>query len=81
MEMVVLYTIFMKYSSKTQAGTDFTVLICAELFIYILGMSVSGFLAANIGYESLFTLGGLISIPGFIMAYYLFRKLNKTSDS
>jgi hypothetical protein len=79
MEMVVLYTIFMKYSSKTQAGTDFTVLICAELLIYILGMSVSGFLAANIGYASLFTLGGIISIPGFIIAYYLFTKL-KNND-
>ncbi len=79
MEMVVLYTIFMKYSSKTQAGTDFTVLICAELLIYILGMSVSGFLAANIGYASLFTLGGLVSIPGFIVAYYLFTKL-KNND-
>ena len=77
MEMVVLYTIFMRFSSKDQAGTDFTVLACAELLIYILGMSVSGFLAANIGYTSLFILGGLLSIPGFLVAYYFLRILNK----
>ncbi|KEI34895.1 AmpG permease [Francisella sp. W12-1067] len=45
----------MKFSSKKQAGTDFTILICFELLIYILGMSVSGFLAANIGYSMLFS--------------------------
>jgi hypothetical protein len=75
MEMVVLYTIFMKFSSKDQAGTDFTILVCAELLIYILGMSASGFLAANIGYSMLFILGGAISIPGFLIAFFLLRKL------
>ncbi|QIW10934.1 MFS transporter [Francisella sp. LA112445] len=75
MEMVVLYTIFMKFSSKDQAGTDFTILVCAELLIYILGMSASGFLAANIGYSMLFILGGAISIPGFLIAFLLLRKL------
>ncbi|QIV93939.1 MFS transporter [Allofrancisella frigidaquae] len=76
MEMIVLYTIFMKFSSKNQAGTDFTILICFELLIYILGMSVSGFLAANIGYSMLFTLGGAISIPGFLIAYFFLKKLS-----
>lgn len=75
MEMIVLYTIFMKFSSKDQAGTDFTVLVCAELLIYILGMSLSGFLAANIGYSMLFTLGGIISIPGYLIALLLLQKL------
>ncbi|QLE78442.1 MFS transporter [Francisella sp. Scap27] len=80
MEMVILYTIFMKFSSKSQAGTDFTVLICAELLIYILGMSVSGFLAANIGYAALFILGGTLSIPGFLAAYYFLMVLNKQTS-
>ncbi|XSZ47327.1 hypothetical protein ACP8HZ_00390 [Francisella noatunensis] len=75
MEMIVLYTIFMKFSSKDQAGTDFTVLVCAELLIYILGMSLSGFLAANIGYSMLFALGGIISIPGYLIALLLLQKL------
>ncbi|WP_150467558.1 MFS transporter [Francisella sp. SYW-9] len=75
MEMVVLYTIFMKFSSKSQAGTDFTILVCAELLIYISGMSISGFLAVNIGYSMLFILGGTISIPGFLIAFFLLRKL------
>ncbi len=78
-EMIVLYTLFMRFSSKDQAGTDFTVLICAELLIYILGMSISGFLAANIGYTSLFILGGLLSIPGFLVAYFFLRVLTKAS--
>lgn len=65
----------MKFSSKDQAGTDFTVLVCAELLIYILGMSLSGFLAANIGYSMLFTLGGIISIPGYLIALLLLQKL------
>lgn len=80
MEMIVLYTIFMRFSSKDQAGTDFTVLVCAELLIYILGMSLSGFLAANIGYTSLFMMGGLLSIPGFLVAYFFLRVLNKADQ-
>ena len=73
MEMVVLYTIFMKFSSKDQAGTDFTILVCVELLIYILGMSISGFLAANIGYSMLFILGGAISMPGFLITFFLLK--------
>ncbi len=76
MEMVVLYTIFMQHCSKKQAGTDFTILICAELLIYISGMSISGYLAAYLGYGMLFTLGGILSIPGALGALYFLRKLN-----
>jgi RhtX/FptX family siderophore transporter len=75
MEMIVLYTIFMKFSSKDQAGTDFTILVCVELLIYILGMSISGFLAANIGYTMLFIIGGALSIPGFLIAYILLKNI------
>ncbi|MDA0910015.1 MAG: MFS transporter [Proteobacteria bacterium] len=75
MEMVVLYTIFTEYCSKKQAGTDFTVLVCAELLIYISGMIISGFLAAHLGYGVLFTLGGLLSIPGALFALYFLKKL------
>ncbi|WP_245806456.1 hypothetical protein [Francisella halioticida] len=75
MEMIVLYTIFMKFSSKDQAGTDFTILVCAELLIYIVGMSISGFLATRIGYSMLFILGGTLSIPSFLIAFFLLKKL------
>jgi RhtX/FptX family siderophore transporter len=74
MEMVVLYTIFMQHCSSRQPGTDFTVFACAELLVYLSGMAVSGYLAANIGYAALFALGAGLSIPCTIVAVWFLHK-------
>ena len=71
----------MEHCSKSQAGTDFTILICAELVIYISGMSVSGFIASHIGYSLLFTLGSALSIPGFIIALLVLNKIKRTKTN
>lgn len=41
--MTALYAHFMQTSSKEQAGTDFTILVCFELLVYFIGGAVSGF--------------------------------------
>jgi len=46
--MTALYAHFMQTSSKEQAGTDFTILVCFELLVYFIGGAVSGFLAKEI---------------------------------
>jgi RhtX/FptX family siderophore transporter len=82
MEMVVLYTIFMQHCSSRQPGTDFTIFACAELLVYLVGMAVSGYLAANIGYAALFALGAGLSVPCTIVAvWYLRRRCRRASEN
>ena len=67
MAMVALYASFLQHSSKDQAGTDFTLLACAELLVFLVGASGSGFLAAHVGYGlfyGLLTAVSLLSLWG-----------------
>lgn len=75
MELVAIYSLFMKASSTDQPGTDFAVLSCAELVVYLLGSSVAGFLADLFGYSALFTCATIISILGVGLAALLLEKL------
>lgn len=56
MEIVALYSLFMSVASPDQPGTDFTILACAQLVVYLIGSAVSGVLADAMGYGVLFTL-------------------------
>lgn len=61
MEIVALYSLFMSVSSSDQPGTDFTVLACAQLIVYLAGSMVAGLLADLLGYGALFLLATAIS--------------------
>lgn len=54
MEIVALYSLFMAVSSKDQPGTDFTILACAQLVVYLAGATASGWIADQVGYALLF---------------------------
>lgn len=66
MEVVGLYSLYMGASSRTQPATDFTILSCAQLIIYMLASMVSGALADAFGYAPLFTFATLLSLVGLI---------------
>ena len=61
MEIVALYSLFMAVSSPDQPGTDFTILACAQLVVYLVGSLISGKLADLLGYGALFGLATLLS--------------------
>ncbi|MFN4164778.1 MAG: MFS transporter [Ferrovibrio sp.] len=62
MEVVALYTLFMGAAAKERAGTDFTLLSCAQLFIFMAGSLVSGVLADATGYVGLFAVATLLLV-------------------
>jgi RhtX/FptX family siderophore transporter len=62
MEVVALYTLFMGAAAKERAGTDFTLLSCAQLFIFMAGSLISGVLADATGYVGLFAVATLLSV-------------------
>ena len=61
MEIVALYSLFMAVSSAEQPGTDFTILACAQLVVYLVGALISGKLADLLGYGALFGVATLLS--------------------
>lgn len=77
MELVALYSFFMRSSSRQQPGTDFTILACAELIVYLAGSSVAGFLADRFGYSALFTLATGISLAGVAAAVIMLNALDR----
>ncbi len=75
MEIVGLYTAFMRVASLSQAGTDFTILSSANLFVYMIGSMVAGFMAQAFGYAWVFIIAcGLACITGV----FALRLLSKT---
>ena len=60
-EMVGLYTAFMRFSSLTQAGTDFTLLTSVNLLMYMLGSMIAGTMASSLGYGPVFALAAILS--------------------
>lgn len=75
MELVAIYSFFMRSSSDDQPGTDFTVLTCAELAIYLIGASIAGLLADRFGYETLFSLATVISVLGVGLSVWMLEKI------
>ena len=76
MEMVGLFTAFMRVSSLGQAGTDFTLLSSANLFVYMIGSMVAGVAAQSFGYTSVFWSACLLSVITGAIALHLLRKSN-----
>ncbi|WP_374633745.1 MFS transporter [Ferrovibrio sp.] len=62
MEIVALYSLFMGAAAKERAGTDFTLLSCAQLFVFMIGSLVSGVLADALGYTGLFGIATVLSL-------------------
>lgn len=73
MEIVALYSLFMSVTSSQQPGTDFTILSCAQLIVYLVGSMVAGRLADMMGYGPLFALATAISGIAVIMTYGMLR--------
>ncbi|WP_018390693.1 RhtX/FptX family siderophore transporter [Ancylobacter sp. FA202] len=79
MELVALYSFFMQASSRDQPGTDFTILSCAELIVYLLGSTLAGVLADAFGYSVLFSGATVISVAGVGLALFLLETLKARS--
>jgi len=61
MEIVALYSLFMAVTTSDQPGTDFTILTCAQLLVYLAGSMIAGKLADTLGYSWLFSIATAIS--------------------
>jgi MFS transporter (putative signal transducer) len=66
MEIVALYSLFMAVTTSEQPGTDFTILACAQLLVYLAGSMLAGKLADTLGYGALFCLATAISAVAVI---------------
>jgi len=77
MELVAIYSLFMKAAAGDQPGTDFTILACAELIVYLIGASVAGYLADTLGYPVLFGTATLISAVGIALALKQLRRFTR----
>ncbi len=73
MEIVGIFNLCMMVCNKNQAGTDFTILSCANIFVYMCGSMMSGFIADLYGYAFLFSLATILSFAGVIQARHFVR--------
>lgn len=64
----------MAVASSDQPGTDFTVLTCAQLTIYLIGSLVSGRLADAFGYGALLRLAAALSGIAVIATLLLLKR-------
>ena len=80
MEVVVLYSIYMSVASTDQPGTDFTILACAQLLVYLIGSSLSGMLADRYGYGALFAIATLLSAVAVLLARHLMLSQMQADD-
>ncbi len=71
MEIVALYSLFMAVSSSEQPGTDFTILACAQLIVYLAGSLMSGRIADWLGYGWLFAMSTALSAVAVIATLHL----------
>ena len=76
--MTSLYAYFMQSSSKEQAGTDFTILVCFELLVYFIGGAMSGFLAKSLGYGNFYIVLAIASIVSVVLSQIIISKSQKT---
>ena len=72
--MTSLYAYFMQTSSKEQAGTDFTILVCFELLVYFIGGAFSGFLAKTLGYGNFYLVLAAASVLSVLLSQVIISK-------
>lgn len=77
MEIVALYSLFMSVSSSDQPGTDFTILSCAQLVVYLAGSMIAGRLADTVGYGAVFSLSVVLSAIATAASVLLLSKVRK----
>lgn len=77
MEIVALYSLFMAVSSSEQPGTDFTILACAQLVVYLAGSMLSGRIADWMGYGWLFALSTALSAVAVVATLHLLRSVGR----
>ncbi len=73
MEIVALFNLCMQVCHKQQAGTDFTILSCANLFVYMCGGMLSGIIADQLGYSVLFSIATALSFIGVLQGLHFIR--------
>lgn len=78
--MTALYAHFMQTSSKEQAGTDFTILVCFELLVYFIGGAMSGFLAKAFGYGNFYLILAAASVLSVLLSQVLVHKAKQTQQ-
>ncbi len=78
--MTSLYAYFMQSSSKEQAGTDFTILVCFELLVYFIGGAASGFLAKALGYGNFYVVLAVASVVSVLLSQYIIARHQKTQQ-
>ncbi|KAB2764511.1 MFS transporter [Brucella anthropi] len=78
MEIVALYSLFMSVTSPDQPGTDFTILACAQIVVYLAGSMVSGILADCLGYGPLFALAAALSGLAVLATIRMLKTLPRT---
>ena len=76
MEIVALYSLFMAVSSKEQPGTDFTILSCAQIIVYLVGSMAAGVMADRMGYFALFITATVISGAAVLLTGLLLSRLH-----
>lgn len=77
LSMTALYTIFMNYSSKKQAGTDFTMFASVELLVFFVGGASSGFLGHYLGYYYLYLLLVVVSVVSMLLLPSIVAKISQ----
>lgn len=77
MEIVALYSLFMSVTSSEQPGTDFTILACAQLIVYLVGSMLSGKIADLMGYGQLFGLATALSAFAVIATVRILASLRR----
>ncbi|MGL4289512.1 MAG: MFS transporter [Phreatobacter sp.] len=75
MEIVALYSLFMAVSSSDQPGTDFTILACAQLVVYLAGSMLSGRIADWLGYGWLFAVSTSLSAIAVLATLRMLRQV------
>lgn len=68
MELVGLFTAFMRFASLDQAGTDFTFLSCSNLLVYMIGSMAAGIIGQAYGFSFLFSLAVALSVVSIVIA-------------
>ena len=79
--MTSLYALFMRLSSREQAGTDFTLLVCFELLVFFIGGALSGFLAKGLGYPAYYVALAIVSALGLLLCRPLLRRFAPSPSS
>lgn len=62
---VATNTLFMNESADGQEGTDFTIFICANWLLTLVGIALSGIIASAMGYAPVFLFGAVLVLAGF----------------